>query len=119
VHVPVQNTGISECEDFEVGIVGGNDCVNAFPVQLAQNSFSNGAARLRIGTTAHLVNQHQGFWICFLDENPGILQSRRIGRKVIVQTLLIANVGKDLCENSKLAQFMDRHQQATLHHHLQ
>ena len=76
--------------------MGCNHAPGLLAVQSAQDGLGNGSANLRFRTRAHFVDEQQGAGRSIPQEQFHVGQMGRIGREVVVDALLVADVNQDV-----------------------
>ena len=104
---------------FEVLIVGGDDSPCLALPELLQHRLSDSSAYLRLCTCAEFVNQQQRPFVGGLNHLLHIEKVGGVGREVILNALLVADVYHDGVEDTHRAVLLHRYAEATLHHVLQ
>ena len=106
-------------ESFEVGVVGIHHARRARLGEVFQNGFGNGSAQTWFGACSKFVNQKQCFSIGKVQKILHVGQVTAVRTEVIVKALLVADVNKQVLENTHRRAFEHRHQKPTLVHVLQ
>ena len=115
-HGSVDDTIMGVSEMLEILIVGGDDRPGTLVTELPQDALGNGTANLRFRTRTELIDENQGLVRRLPHHVLHIEQMRRIGREVILQTLLIANIYHNVFINATLASTVDRDRDTALQH---
>ena len=103
---------------LQVGVVRGDDAVHARSVQLVEHGFGNGAAQAGLGAGAEFVNQHQAFLAGQQHKLLHGQQVRGVGRQVVFQALLVADVQENILEHAGFGVVGAGNEQAHLQHEL-
>ena len=127
-HGTVDDAGCLVGEELQVGVVGGDDAVHLQVVELAEDSLSDGAADLGLGARTELIDEDERaartrelavrttVAIGIAQHELHVLQVARIGRKVVVDALFVADIDKDVVEDGHLGVLLHGHGQAVLQH---
>ena len=86
-----------------------NDAITAAIEQPFENRLGNGAADRRLGSRTELVDQHQRAVGGSGQHVLHVAQVRRIGRQIVVDRLLVADIDADRPENGQLRDLRRRH----------
>ena len=101
---------------FDVGVVGRDDAVTPLRQQAFEDRLGDGPADDRLGTRPELVDQRQRPVRSSRQHVFHIQQVRRIGRKVVVYRLLVADVEEDAPEHGQFRDLRGRNRKSALEH---
>ena len=76
----------------------GYDPKRARPAELFQHGFGNSPAQAGLGTGAEFINQHQALFTRQQQELLHGQQMRRVGREVVFDALLVADIQENILE---------------------
>ena len=120
LHRSVDDSGLGPGSvELEVGVVGGDDSVDPFSVQFAENRFGDGPSRGRLGARAEFIDQHQSPGIRLAQHRLHVLEEGTVGAQVVFDVLVVADADHDPVEDRKLRRFRCRDQHSPLEHVLE
>ena len=82
--------------------MSGDDAVDLLVIQALQYPLGDSTPQGGVGTGTEFIDEHQGAVVGCLDELPGVFQAAGVGTEVILDTLLVADVGEHPLEYAKL-----------------
>lgn len=91
-HGPIGYARVIVGKVLEILVMGGYDSPGPFFEEQAQYTLGDGSAYIRFGAGTKLVYQYRGLAIGLPEHVLHIEQMRRIGRQVVFQALLVADV---------------------------
>ena len=104
---------------LQVLIVGGDDTKGTFLVEDLQHRFRHCPTNLGFCTSTKLINEDEALPVAMLHHVLHVEQMGRIGGKVILQTLFVADVDEDAAEDAEHAALGNRDGHSALEHILQ
>ena len=104
---------------FEVLIVCSDDAKCFLAVEAMEDALRQRATDLWLGAAAELVDEQQAPLAAMANHLLHMKKVGGVGRKVIVNALLVANVNEHLRENARRRSLRGRNGHAALHHVLQ
>ena len=104
------------CEVLQILIVGGDDAKGLFLPELFQHGFSDGTSDGGLCTAAELIDKQQTVSVRLFHHLLHVHQMARIGREVVLDTLLVADVDEDMLEDSCGTAIANGDGQTTLEH---
>ena len=107
------------CEVLQVLIMGGDDAKGLLLPELFQHGFSDGTSDGGLSTAAELIDEQQTLSVRLFHHLLHVHQVGRVGREVVLDALLVANVDQDMLEESCGTAIADGNGQTTLKHILQ
>ena len=117
-HGPVHEVRGALGEVLQVGVVGGDDPVHPRFIQLVEHGLGDGPAQAGLGAGAKFINQHQAALAGQQHELLHGQQVRRVGRKVVFQALLVADIQENIFEDAGFGIVGAGNEQAHLQHEL-
>ena len=118
-HRTVDHAVVTLGKVFQVLVVGGDDGPCLLLAELLQHALGDGAANLRLSAGAHLVDEDKRTVGGLTHHHLHIHQMRRIGREVILQALLVADVNHHIFKYTAAAARPHGDAQSGLQHILQ
>ena len=115
-HRTIGNTLGARCIIFNIRVVSCNHAIAPLLKQTLQNSLGYGTTDYRLCTRTKLINQNKSTRRCRLQHTLHIHQVRRIGRKVVIHRLLIANINADTLKHRQFAHLTCSNREAALEH---
>ena len=115
-HGTIDDTWRIISKELEVGEVGRDDAIDLLAVELAEDGLRDGSTYLRLCAATELIDQNEGRISRVAQEELHVLQMTRIGREVIVDTLLITDIHEDILVDGARGIILHRHGQAMLQH---
>ena len=85
---------------LQILVVGGYHTHYLMLIELLENRLGNGTAYLGLGSATHFIDQDEGLLAALRQEQLHVLQVAAIGTQVILDTLLVADVDKDVAEDT-------------------
>ena len=104
---------------LQVLVVGGDDAERMLLVEDLQHRFRHRTANLRFRAATELVDEDETLPVAMLHHVLHVQQVGRVGREVVLQALLVADVDEDAPEDAEDAALRHRHRHAALEHVLQ
>ena len=104
---------------LQVLVVGSDHAEGLFLPELLQHGLCDGSADGGLRSAAELVDQQQRLSVGLAHHLLHVHQVTRVGREVVLDALLVADVYQDVMEKSAGASVADRYGQTALEHVLQ
>ena len=101
---------------LDIGVVGRDHAVTPPAEQTLEDRLGDGPADDRLGSRPELVDQHQRAARSARQHVLHVQQVRRIGRQVVVDRLLVADVDENALEDRQFRDLGDRNRKPALEH---
>src|SRR5690606_25232879 len=104
--------------DFEFRVMGRHDGCDAAVLQMIEQRPRQRRTFRRVGSRADFIQQHQRTLVGFAQDADGIGHVRRKGAEILLDALLVTDVGVDALEYAQFG-VLHRQMQTALRHHRQ
>ena len=101
---------------LEVLVVGCHHAHHLMVVELFEYGLGYCTANLRLGATAHLIDENKSFFATFSEEQLHVLQMAAIGTQVVLYALLVTDIDENVMEQADVGIVTQGGQQTALHH---
>lgn len=118
-HGAIGHVGTALGEVLEILIVGGDDAAGVAVDELAKDGFGEGAADLGFGAATEFVDEEEAARGAVFHHRLHVEQVGGVGRKVVLETLLVADVDEDVVEDTGARVFSGGDGKSALEHVLE
>ena len=118
-HGAIGHVGTALGEVLEVLIVGGDDAAGVAVDELAKDGFGEGAADLGFGAATEFVDEEEAARGAVFHHRLHVEEVGGVGRKVVLETLLVADVDEDVVEDAGAGVFSGGDGKSALEHVLE